>query len=166
MTTSRKGMMAHGVSVVEIAESDGKWGIVLDSNVNRRITPQTPMDITGPARGHDLMKTAVDPVGEVTLGTWNNCGNGRTPWGTYLACEENFNGYYSSSDENVEITPEFERYGIGVKDWGYGWAKIDPRFDISKEANESNRCGYITEIDPYDPNSTPKKANGDGPLQA
>jgi len=158
----KKGMMAHGVSIVEIAEKDGKWGIIQDSNVNRRITPQTPMDITGPARGHDLMKTAVDPAGEVALGTWNNCGNGRTPWGTYLACEENFNGYFSSSDENVEITPAFKRYGIRDKDWGYGWAKIDPRFDISKEANESNRCGYITEIDPYDPNSTPKKRTAMG----
>ncbi len=158
----KKGMMAHGVTVVEIAQNGGKWGIVQDSAMNRRITPNTAMDITGPARGHDLMKTSADAAGEVTLGTWNNCGNGRTPWGTYLACEENFNGYFSSSDENVEITPEYKRYGISDKDWGYGWAKVDSRFDISKEPNEAHRAGYVVEIDPFDPNSTPKKRTAMG----
>ena len=153
----RKGMMAHGVTVVAVEDNGGKWGVVSGSPANRRITPQTEMEITGPARGHDLMKTAADPTGTTTLGTWNNCGNGRTPWGTYLACEENFNGYFSSSDEDLDIPPEFKRYGVGKKDWGYGWAKIDERFDISKHENEPNRAGYVVEIDPYDPSSTPRK---------
>ena len=152
-----KGMMAHGVSVVEVTENGGNWEIVKNSPVNRRITPQTDMAITGPARGHDLLKTEADASGTVSKGTWNNCGNGRTPWGTYLACEENFNGYFSSSDENYELSPEFKRYGINVKDWGYGWAQIDDRFDISKTPNEPHRAGYVVEIDPYDPNSTPRK---------
>ncbi|MEQ9328380.1 MAG: PhoX family phosphatase [Rhodospirillales bacterium] len=153
----KKGMAAHGVSVFEIAETGGKWQIVKDSPVNRRITAYSPMDITGPAAGHDLLKTAADATGTTSLGTWNNCGNGRTPWGTYLTCEENFNGYFSSSDENVKITPEFKRYGIGPKDWGYNWASVDERFDISKHPNEANRAGYVVEIDPADPNSVPKK---------
>ncbi|WP_282046912.1 PhoX family protein [Roseibium album] len=157
-----KGMMAHGVSVVEIANTDGKWHIVKDSPYNRRITPNTEMELTGPAAGHDLMKTAADPAGKKALGTWNNCGNGATPWGTYLACEENFNGYFSSSedvqDDNPKsITPEMKRYGVSTKDWGYGWAKIDERFDVAKHANEPNRAGYVVEIDPSDPNSNPKK---------
>ena len=153
----RKGKAGHGVSVVEIAEKDGAWGIVKDSPYNRRITADTPMEITGPARGHDLLKTAADPEGVRSLGTWNNCGNGRTPWGTYLACEENFHGYYSSSDENIEIGPAFKRYGIGPKDRGYAWATADERFDIARHPNESNRNGYVVEIDPLDPGSTPKK---------
>jgi len=153
----RKGKAAHGVSVTEIAEKDGKWGVVIDSPFNRRITADTPMDITGPARGHDMLKTAADPDGAQSLGTWNNCGNGRTPWGTYLACEENFNGYYSSSDENFQPTDHMKRYGVSNKDWGYAWATTDERFDISKHPNESNRNGYVVEIDPADPNSTPKK---------
>jgi secreted PhoX family phosphatase len=112
-----KGMMAHGISVVEIANDGGAWKIVKDSPYNRRITPQSEMELTGPAAGHDLMKTEADPTGTKSLGTWNNCGNGVTPWGTYLTCEENFNGYFSSSEEvqdqkPVSITQELGRYGI------------------------------------------------------
>ncbi len=153
----RKGKAAHGVSVFEIAREDGRWSIVKDSPFNRKITADSPMEITGPARGHDLLKTAADPSGRKSLGTWNNCGNGRTPWGTYLTCEENFNGYFSSSDENNEPSAELQRYGVGNKDWGYAWAMADERFDISKHPNEPNRAGYVVEIDPFDPASTPKK---------
>jgi len=153
----RKGKAAHGVSVVELAQDDGNWNIVIDSPYNRRITADTPMEITGPARGHDWLKTAADPSGTSALGTGNNCGNGRTPWGTYLTCEENFNGYFSASDEKQDIGDAWARYGIGPKDWGYAWATADERFDISKHPNEPNRWGYIVEIDPLDPTSTPKK---------
>jgi len=153
----RKGKAGHGVTVMEVKAADGKWSIVKDSPYNRRITADTDMEITGPARGHALLKTAADPSGTTSKGTWNNCGNGRTPWGTYLACEENFNGYFSSSDENYERSDALKRYGVNNKDWGYNWAMTDERFDISKNPNEPNRAGYIVEIDPLDPTSTPKK---------
>ena len=152
-----KNMNAHGITIFELGESNGQWQIVKDSQFNRRITPNTEMEITGPARGHQLLQTSADQSGTRTLGTWNNCGSGPTPWGTYLTCEENFNGYFSSSDENVARTDEQKRYGIGVNDWGYGWRQIDKRFDISKEPNEANRAGYVVEIDPKDAKSTPKK---------
>ena len=152
-----KGMACHGVTVMEVAQNGDAWGVVKDSRFNRRITPQTDMAMTGPAAGHDLMKTAADPTGTTSKGTWNNCGNGMTPWGTYLACEENFNGYFSAADENHEVSPELARYGVSASDWGYGWAKIDDRFDVSKNPNEPNRAGYVVEIDATDPTSTPKK---------
>lgn len=152
-----KGMMGHGVTVAEITQKDGQWEIIKGSELNRRITPNTPIDITGPAAGHELLKTDADPSGTKTLGTWNNCGNGETPWGTYLACEENFNGYFSASDEGFEQTPDQKRYGLKNEDWGYGWAKADDRFDMSKHPNEPHRAGYVVEIDPFNPNSTPKK---------
>jgi len=158
----RKGKAAHGISVVEIAEQNGQWSIVVDSTYNRRITADTPMNITGPARGHELLKTAADPSGTTSLGTWNNCGNGRTPWGTYLTCEENFNGYFSSSDPDYKPGAELKRYGVGNKDAGYAWATADERFDISKHPNEPNRAGYIVEIDPLDPTSTPDKRTAMG----
>jgi secreted PhoX family phosphatase len=153
----RKGKAGQGVSVCEIVREDGLWAIVKDSPYNRRITADTPMEITGPARGHDLLKTAADPDGSTSKGTWNNCGNGRTPWGTYLTCEENFNGYFSSSDKSYVPSAELRRYGVGKKDQGYAWASVDERFDISKHPNEPNRVGYVVEIDPMDPTSTPKK---------
>lgn len=153
----RKGKAGHGVSVIEIARSGKNWSIVKDSPFNHRITADTPMDITGPARGHALLRTAADDTGTTALGTWNNCGNGRTPWDTYLTCEENFNGYFSSSDPDYNPSSNLKRYGVGLKDRGYGWATADERFDISKHPNEPNRFGYVVEIDPMDPTSTPKK---------
>jgi secreted PhoX family phosphatase len=153
----RKSKAAHGVSVVEIKQDGARWDIVTDSPLNRRITADTPMEITGPARGHEMMRTAADSAGATALGTWNNCGSGRTPWGTYLTCEENFNGYFASSDPDYKRSGDLKRYGIGLKDRGYAWATADERFDISKHPNEPNRFGYIVEIDPFDPTSTPKK---------
>ncbi|MCY3996689.1 MAG: PhoX family phosphatase [Rhodobacter sp.] len=152
-----KGLLAHGVSVFEIARDGDGWSVVKDSPLNRRITPDTEMEITGPAAGSDLLRTAADPTGARSRGTWNNCGNGQTPWGTYLTCEENFNGYFSSSDPDYERSPSMRRYGINLDDWGYGWAGVQERFDISRHPNEPNRAGYVVEIDPLDPNSTPKK---------
>lgn len=153
----RKGKAAHGVSIMEISQTGGRWAVVKDSPYNRKVTADTPVLLSGPAKGHDLLKTDADPEGTTALGTYNNCGNGHTPWGTYLACEENFNAYYGSSDETFQPTDEMKRYGIGIKDWGYAWGTQDERFDISKHPNESNRAGYVVEIDPLDPTSTPKK---------
>jgi len=158
-----KGKMAHGLTVAEIAQDDsGAWAIVKDSPYNRRVTPDTPMEMTGPAAGHALLKTSADPAGTTPHGTYNNCGNGMTPWGTYLACEENFNGYFSAASEEHKVSAELKRYGVSANDWGYGWAKIDPRFDVSVNPNEPNRHGYIVEIDPRDPESAPKKRSALG----
>ena len=154
--------MAHGLTLVEIAESDGVWSIVKDSPYNRRVTPDTPTTITGPAAGHDLMKTAADPTGTTSLGTFNNCGNGSTPWGTYLACEENFNGYFSAEDETHEVSPELKRYGVSAKDWGYQFARVDERFDVARHPNEPNRLGFVVEVDPSKPDAKPKKRSALG----
>ena len=157
-----KGKMAHGVTVMEVAYGADGWSLVKDSPFNRRITPDTDAVLTGPAAGHDLVKTAADPTGTKIKGTWNNCGSGKTPWGTYLTCKENFNGYFSAADEKHEVSPELKRYGVTAKDGGYAWAKIDERFDVSKHPNEPNRAGYVVEIDPRDPASTPRKLSALG----
>ena len=155
---AKKGMMAHGVCVLELVQQQGRWRPLKDSPYNRKITPETKMVFTGPATGHDLLKTEADPDGVWTLGTWNNCGNGRTPWGTYLTCEENFNGYFSSpSDPETAMPQTHQRYGIKNKDWGYGWSTVDGRFDVALNPNEPNRAGYIVEIDPAQPQSVPRK---------
>ncbi len=154
--------MAHGLTIAEIAQQDGRWSIVKDSPYNQRVTPDTPTSITGPAAGHDLMKTDADPAGTTSLGTFNNCGNGSTPWGTYLACEENFNGYFSAEDENHKVSAELKRYGVSAKDWGYQFARIDERFDVAKHPNEPNRHGFVVEVDPRKPDAKPKKRSALG----
>jgi len=152
----RKSKAAHGITVVEIAQKGGRWSIVKDSPYNRRITADTPMAIAGPARGHDLLKTAADSAGTTANGTFNNCGCGRTPWGTYLTCEENFDDYFSSSDPGLAPSAALKRYGVGHTSRN-AWATADARFDIAKHPNEPNRFGYVVEVDPLAPNATPAK---------
>ncbi len=147
---------AQGVAVMEVAQGANGWEIMVDSPFNRRITHNTPMVLTGPAAGHDLLKTAADPTGTQVLGTMNNCGAGKTPWGTYLTCEENFNSYFGSTKADLAIDPAFERYGVGVEG-RYAYEKFDARFDIATTPNEPNRFGYIVEINPADPASVPVK---------
>ena len=150
----------QGVNILEIAEADAGWGVVVDSPYNRRITHNTPMLIDGPAAGHSLMQTSADPTGTQSLGTFNNCGSGRTPWGTFLTCEENFNGYFGATGDMPEgevIEAGYQRYGIGAEGWGYEYHIYDPRFDVSLNPNEPHRAGYVVEIDPANPDSTPVK---------
>ncbi|MFV0369435.1 MAG: PhoX family protein, partial [Hyphomicrobiaceae bacterium] len=152
----------QGVSVLEIAEGENGWSIVKDSPFNRRITHNTPMKFAGPAAGHVLLKTRADPTGMAASGTMNNCGAGKTPWGTYLTCEENFNGYFGSTEKSrVALYPMvvkgYARYGIDADGWGYDYHKWDARFDTAQNPNEPHRVGWVVEIDPADPTSTPIK---------
>ncbi|MEM0908195.1 MAG: PhoX family phosphatase [Pseudomonadota bacterium] len=154
----------QGVSVMEIVEGDNGWTVVKDSPFNRRIHHRTPMTIVGPAAGHDLLKTAADPTGTSSLGTMNNCGSGKTPWGTYLTCEENFNGYFGRTEDTAledKVAAGYKRYGVG-SEGRYQYEKFDPRYDTSKNPNEPHRFGWVVEIDPTDPNSTPVKHTGLG----
>lgn len=149
-------MAAHGGSIVEIRKVDGKWQIVADSPYNRRITADTEIELTGPAAGHDRLKTSADASGTKVLGTINNCAGGVTPWGTYVTAEENFHGYFSGElPADHSEAKNYERYG--VPEGSYDWANFYDRFDVSKEPNEPNRFGWIVEIDPLDANSVPKK---------
>jgi uncharacterized protein len=153
-----KSINAWGCSVIHIKRTAGKWDVVLDSQYNRRITSATPMLLTGPAAGDALLKTSDDPTGSIVLGTINNCGNGYTPWGTYLTCEENFNNNFGTTDTSSDTrTAAQKRYGITAGTTGYAWETQHDRFDYKKEPNESNRFGWIVEIDPFDSTSTPKK---------
>jgi secreted PhoX family phosphatase len=150
----RKSQHAHGVTVVEVREREGRWEIVRPSRYARRITARTPMTIAGPAAGAVAMKTAGDPSGRECLGTINNCAHGYTPWGTYLTCEENWDAYFANSGT---LTADHRRNGIAPKGRGYRWHEFDERFDAGKHPNEPNRFGWVVEIDPYDPQSKPVK---------
>lgn len=152
----RKTQNVQGISVIEVAETAQRWSVVVGSPFNRRITNTTPMRLSGPAAGHALLKTAADPSGTAVLGTLNNCGAGKTPWGTYLTCEENFNNYFGAANSDHSLTDTDKRYGIGAKS-RYAYEKFDPRFDIAQNPHEPHRFGWVVEIDPADPASTPVK---------
>ncbi|MDQ8023772.1 MAG: PhoX family phosphatase [Moraxellaceae bacterium] len=150
----RKAQAAHGVSVIEVLAAGNRWKVVRPSPYARRVTASSPIGISGPAAGHALLQTKDDPRGLRAFGTFNNCANGQTPWGTYLTCEENFNGYFSSAKEP---TADEKRYGLKQGGAGYRWHEFDERFDSAKHPNEPNRFGWVVEIDPLRPDSLPQK---------
>jgi len=149
-------MAAHGGAVIEIVRENGKWLVVPNSKYARRLSANTAFDISGPAAGHDKLKTSADPSGRKVLGMLNNCAGGETPWGTWLTAEENFNGYFGGDAEKMPDAKAYKRYGISKATW-YGWSKYFDRFNVEKEPNEPNRFGWIVEVDPYDPTATPIK---------
>jgi hypothetical protein len=153
----QKSKNAHGLGVFEIRWDGARWRTVRDSKYGRRITADTPFRIKGPAAGHPLMRTAQDPTGTIVKGTFQNCANGYTPWGTYLSCEENFTAYFVNDSGNIPRLQD--RYGIPTtKDsWGFRWHEFDERFDAVRHPNEANRFGWVVEFDPFDPGSEPVK---------
>jgi secreted PhoX family phosphatase len=149
-------MACHGGSVIEVIKERGKWRVVANSTYARRITAlDTEMAVSGPAAGHERMKTTDDPSGRKVIGTINNCAGGMTPWGTYLMAEENFHYYFMGDLEGHPERTNYERYGIPGN--RFPWARFHDRFDLGKEPNEANRFGWIVEVDPLDPASTPVK---------
>jgi secreted PhoX family phosphatase len=151
-----KALAGHGVSVIEIQrDSNGDWSHVIDSPYNRRITGTTPMAFSGPVSpSHPMLQSAITPN---PRGTLNNCAHGYTPWGTYLACEENWNGYFGTADAGWTPTALEARYGVSRAGFGYNWHIAEPRFDLAVNRNELNHFGWVVEIDPFDPRSTPVK---------
>ena len=172
----------HGVSVVEFAKTAGKFAVVQNSAFNRRVTGLTEIELSGPARGNALVVTKFSPTGTKTRGTLNNCGTGKTPWGTLLTGEENWSGYYlrAAGDNNLrtaKANTALARYGRSVTTTAaaasrYGWetagaADKYARWNTSVTGvsangsddyrHEVNGQGYMTEIDPYNATSVVKK---------
>ncbi len=165
----RKEVAAHGVSVIHIKRNGGgEWTVVHGSPYHRRITGGTEMEIRGPLRGFEKLYTKFSTDGTRTRGTLNNCAMGPTPWGTYLAAEENWHGYFANGDANPP--KEHQRHGVGNAS-RYDWELVEGgadeyvRFNASSLGasavkdyrNEPNTYGYMVEIDPFDPASKPQK---------
>ncbi|TCP57369.1 hypothetical protein EV191_1011324 [Tamaricihabitans halophyticus] len=152
---------AHGFSVVLVRRDkrSGKFLAVPHPYFNRRLTARSEFTVDGPAAGSDLLRTSADPSGTTILGTIGNCAGGVTPWGTILTAEENFNGYFAGGDAITDPTEaeRVARYGTPDAASTRKWERFDDRFDLAKEPNEFNRFGWIVEIDPREPRSTPVK---------
>ncbi|BAS16465.1 dtdp-Glucose 4,6-dehydratase [Arthrobacter sp. Hiyo8] len=156
------GRAAHGLTVVELERKNKNkpWNYVKGAPLNRRFLTDTTYELTGPAAGTDLVKTIDDPSGRKIKGTLGNCSGGTTPWGTILSGEENFNGYFVAPGTSAGD----KRYGLSNKATARKWELDEPRFNTNNAgyANESNRFGWIVEVDPFDPSSTPKKHSAMG----
>lgn len=156
---------AHGLSVVEVMrERNGDWFPMQGGRYGRRVTAFTPMEVTGPAAGNELLRTSADPTGRLVMGTLNNCSGGKTPWGTVLSGEENFHQYFSNAGPVPagRVKSIHTRYGMPNANGSYQWSRFYDRFDVSKEPNEAFRFGWVIEFDPYDPTSIPKKRTAIG----
>ncbi|GAA4027088.1 PhoX family phosphatase [Arthrobacter methylotrophus] len=153
---------AHGLTVVELERQNKNkpWNYVKGAPLNRRFLTDTSYELTGPAAGTDLVKTIDDPSGRKIKGTLGNCSGGTTPWGTILSGEENFNGYFVAPGTSAAD----KRYGLTSKPTGREWELDEPRFNTNNAgyANEANRFGWIVEVDPFDPSSTPRKHSAMG----
>ena len=154
---------AHGVTVMEVGRARrGAWRHLRGGRYARRVTANTPCNIHGPARGHDLLRTVADPTGTRALGTFANCAGGRTPWGTYLTSEENVDDYFGGASSWLAGEPDARtrdahaRFPL-VERSPYGWEHADPRFDLRREPREPLRFGWMVEIDPRDPGAAPRK---------
>jgi len=178
-----KEVAAHGVTIVEITKQGSSYEVNRSSRYNRRVTAATGFEIAGPARRSLMMATAFSASGEKTRGTLNNCGHGYTPWGTYLSGEENWAGYFHRREDDTALTAKelaaFKRYGIGNATSGrYNWSRAGAadgtdlyrRWDASQTGssasrdfrNVANGFGWVVEIDPFNPNATPKKRTSIG----
>lgn len=150
---------AVGVSNVELVRHDGGWQLAQDSAYNRRITAHTEMEFSGPAREHRLLGGAPGTTA-VGNGTAANCAAGVTPWGTYLTAEENVHDYFANGEDadfNAQAQAFHERFGYRRRRSSYGWEHSDSRFDLRFNPNEPFRFGWIVEIDPLNPDATPRK---------
>ncbi len=157
-------MNAHGISLVHVKGSGAGWSVVKPSGYNRRITAFTPIRLTGPAAGSDLLQTSDDPTGTLVLGTLNNCAGGATPWGTFLSAEENFDQYFGnygaytgSGSADPMVVEAHRRIALPSGPSDRGWEHRFDRFDAAVEPKEALRFGWVVEVDPYKPKSTPKK---------
>jgi len=179
----RKEMNCHGVGVIEIAkDGTGAFAVNKASTFNRRITPFTPIDLGGPVRGSAFAKTLYSTDATRTRGILNQCGNGYTPWGTYLTTEENWAGYFKraagdDAPRSAADNRSLSRVGIAPNRPGnYNWTSVAgdefQRLDITVKGastdgtddyrNEANTYGYIVEIDPFNPASAPVKRTAMG----
>ena len=170
-------MAAHGLSVVELERvgGTGQWRPVAPRH--RRTTGGSPRStrrsrFTGPAAGSTLLQDRRRPDRHArSLGTLNNCAGGVTPWGTVLSGEENFNQYFVDGDAAPEPSqaaagPLRHRHDGALPERRRKWERVDERFDLAQDPNEANRFGWIVEVDPFDPDSTPAQAHRARPVQA
>ena len=151
-------MAAHGGTVIEIRKpaANGRW--CRDSKYNRRITASdTEMEITGPAAGHDRMKTKADPDRHQGASACSTTAPAASRPGAPGCRRRRTSTATSGARSPTAIRKPRTTSATASPATGTTGAPIYDRFDVAKEPNEANRFGWMVEIDPIDPASTPMK---------
>ncbi|MGE3143607.1 MAG: PhoX family phosphatase, partial [Hyphomonadaceae bacterium] len=173
-----------GISVVQLEKTGADWRLVRDARpgqglngqgFNRRITPFTPVSFSGPAANHRWIASGAQafraaiaadaPHETVPCGTLANCAGGQTPWGTYLTAEENFDGYFAMTGTSPALEAAqadaawlWACGNTGTPLFSGSRARGTPaHYDVAQAPYGPALYGWVVEIDPYDPASTPKK---------
>ncbi len=134
-----KEMYNVGGSILRVKKEDGKWQVVKNDPLNRRITGMTdiPFNWSEPILGK---KSA--------MGTLANCSGGVTPWGTILTCEENYNMFYGERNyktgERIPAPYDFGWYlHYDNPPEHYGWVvEVDPKTGKCQKHVALGRCAH------------------------
>ena len=115
-----KEMPLVGGSLIRVKKVSGKWKMIANDPYNKGVRGDTMIpfanDIT--IKGKNLAQ-----------GTLGNCAGGKTPWDTFLTCEENYHLFYG------------ERMADGsVSDSMFEWQKFFP--------NPPEHYGWVVEVEP------------------
>ncbi|RKS09435.1 hypothetical protein DFP74_5172 [Nocardiopsis sp. Huas11] len=155
-----KEMASLGLSVLRVELSDGRWRVRADE-LNRRLTPSSPVTFAGPLEGHAALETGAE-----ALGVLGGFAHAVTPWGTFLTGEDTIADAFGTDDERWRSGPEQERYGLAADASAYGWHAHHPRFDLAATPEEAHRFGWTVEVDPFAPDAVPAKRTALGRLAA
>lgn len=130
-----------GGSIVHVQYKEDRWYPVENSKYNRRLDGFTkiPMITDEPIMG---TKTAI--------GTFANCAGGKTPWGTFLTCEENYHNFIGEAEviDGKRVVKEKDGYLswnkiISLPPEHYGWVvEIDPKTGKAKKLTALGRFAH------------------------
>ncbi|MBK8493044.1 MAG: DUF839 domain-containing protein [Saprospirales bacterium] len=131
-------MYAVGGTIVRIRQQrNGKWEIVENDPLNRRITGKTDIPFQWPTPIYGRTSA---------MGTLANCSGGVTPWGTILTCEENYDSFYGERNrETGERNPGADKWYTHFDNppEHYGWVvEVDPKTGAAKKHVALGRCAH------------------------
>lgn len=126
-----------GGSIIKVKNEKGKWNYVNGDPANKIVRGDTKIPFNG----------AVKVKGkDYAVGTLGNCAGGKTPWGTFLTCEENFQDCYGDRDYvTKEFSPSYLKWEKYFKNppEHYGWVvEINPHTGEAKKHTTIGRFAH------------------------
>lgn len=142
-------MKSVGASLLHIKKENDQWTLVKNSIHNTRFDATTEIPFVSE---HSIYNS------KVAIGTMANCAGGKTPWNTFLTCEENYDMYYGEWNYRPKVGQKKLRKNpmitFNSKDMGwynhydrsplhYGWVvEINPVTKLSKKLTALGRFAH------------------------